>query len=75
MRVQSNYIGLLCTELANEDKPQDARQQAGLLLKNTLTSRNEQEQKNLENRWIAVQGQAKTEIKKMVRLFSRPSHA
>ncbi len=41
----------LCTELANGQKPREIRQQAGLALKNTVVSKDEQKRQELSHRW------------------------
>jgi hypothetical protein len=45
------YLGSLCQELADDSKPQDSRQIAGLALKNTLVARSETQIRIVTDRW------------------------
>jgi len=47
----------LCNELANPAKPLPIRQQAGLQLKNTIVSKNDEVQKELAERWANQVGE------------------
>jgi len=69
---QTNYPALvhgLATEMANAAKPIEVRQQAGIALKNTLTTltaRDEQEQHMRAQRWMALPEAQRTQVKGLV---------
>eukprot|EP00761_Pharyngomonas_kirbyi_P012905 gb/GECH01012932.1/.p1 GENE.gb/GECH01012932.1/~~gb/GECH01012932.1/.p1 ORF type:complete len:852 (+),score=208.52 gb/GECH01012932.1/:1-2556(+) len=60
------FLGKLVVELADESKPQDARQAAGLILKNTMTSKSDEMQEELSRQWINLEDQTKQQIKTTV---------
>lgn len=60
------YLVCLVTELGNDTKPPEARQMAGLLLKNTMTSRDEEKKKRLELQWVALPPDTKTAVRNAV---------
>eukprot|EP00996_Jenningsia_fusiforme_P001236 NODE_212_length_2726_cov_70.298468_g194_i0.p1 GENE.NODE_212_length_2726_cov_70.298468_g194_i0~~NODE_212_length_2726_cov_70.298468_g194_i0.p1 ORF type:complete len:845 (+),score=176.99 NODE_212_length_2726_cov_70.298468_g194_i0:58-2592(+) len=57
------FLVSLVTELANDGKPGPARQMAGLILKNTMTSKDEEKKARLEQQWIALDDNTKQAIK------------
>jgi len=59
------YVVSLCAELGDESKPDAYRQLAGLMLKNTVTTRNEQERQILFQRWSTTPDQTRAQIKAM----------
>lgn len=58
------FLVQLVVELADDSKPAQARQMAGILLKNTLTSKDETKQMQLHLQWK----QLPEDIKKRVRV-------
>jgi importin subunit beta-1 len=58
------FLVNLVLELANDQKPTQARQMAGIILKNTLTSKDEKKQMQLHLQWK----QLPEDIKKQVRV-------
>ena len=60
------YLVSLVTELGNASKPPEARQMAGILLKNTMTSRDEEKKKKLELQWMALPQDTKGAVKQAV---------
>lgn len=63
---QSNfagYLSALCSELSNESRDVIIRQQAGLLLKNTLTARSEQQNYILQQRWLQLPENVRQQIR------------
>eukprot|EP00954_Amorphochlora_amoebiformis_P023087 1357800-Amorphochlora_amoeboformis.AAC.1 len=65
-RAFPQYLQGLCCTLADEKCPADARQLAGLCLKNTLTAKSEQRQKHLEKRWLMLEDRIRTGIRGMI---------
>ena len=67
------YIGSLIQELGDESKPAPARQLAGMLLKNTVASRDPEARAKLESRWLAVRDETRQQVKQMtVQVLSSP---
>eukprot|EP01060_Flectonema_neradi_P037917 TRINITY_DN7791_c3_g2_i1.p1 TRINITY_DN7791_c3_g2~~TRINITY_DN7791_c3_g2_i1.p1 ORF type:complete len:860 (+),score=178.62 TRINITY_DN7791_c3_g2_i1:105-2684(+) len=60
-----NYIGSLIQELGNESKPPEARQLAGVLLKNTMASRDPEARAKLEARWLQVRAETREQVKQL----------
>ena len=66
---QANYptfLGSLIAEMGSENKPQEARQRAGLLLKNTLVAKSEETRREQAQRWVAVDPTVRGSIKQML---------
>lgn len=57
------FLVNLVVELANDSKPPQSRQMAGIILKNTLESKDENKRKTLQKQWK----QLNEEVKKQVR--------
>lgn len=67
------FLSLLSAELANEEKPVEARKLAGVILKNALTAKDEQRRHQLEEKWIGMDTQAKEKIKEtLLKTLSSP---
>ena len=62
----ANYLGYLSAELGSPQKPAQARQLAGLCLKNALTSRDEQQDAILQERWVVVDEPTRNKIKSLL---------
>ena len=60
------YLVSLVTELGNESKPAESRQMAGILLKNTMTSRDDEKKKRLEQQWTGLPPDTKAAVKAAV---------
>ena len=60
------YLLSLVTEMGTEGRPQQARQLAGLLLKNTLVAKDEVTRKELSARWVQLEGGVRGRIKAML---------
>eukprot|EP00906_Rhabdomonas_costata_P035092 RCo049324 len=60
------FLVSLVTELANDLKPAESRQMAGLILKNTMTSKDEEKRRRLESQWMALDASTKTAVKNQV---------
>ncbi|KAF9971460.1 karyopherin beta [Actinomortierella ambigua] len=60
----SQYVVMLCKELANEQSP--ARVSAGLALKNALTARESARREELSMRWLNVDAGIRDQIKELV---------
>ena len=62
-----NYLGSLIAEMGAETKPQEARQRAGLLLKNTLVAKSEETRREQAQRWVTtVEPTVRSRIKQML---------
>ena len=59
----SEFIGALAQELATEGKPVQARQLAGLLLKNSLQAIDDTLQKEKHQRWTSLDAQFRDSVK------------
>ncbi|XP_023521610.1 importin subunit beta-1 isoform X2 [Cucurbita pepo subsp. pepo] len=59
----SSFLLSLSGELANEEKPVDSRKLAGLILKNALDAKEQHRKFELVQRWLALDGNAKAQIK------------
>lgn len=59
----SMFMMTMVTELATEDKPQQARMLAGLLMKNALFAKNEAGRTEAQQRWLALDDAARTQVK------------
>lgn len=57
------FLLALAAELANQEKPVDARRLAGLILKNTLDAKDEARKIALVQQWTAMEAGAKQQIK------------
>ena len=60
------YLGSLIAEMGSEGKPHEARQRAGLLLKNTLVAKSEETKREQAQRWVAVDPSMRSSIKQML---------
>ncbi|MBA0616060.1 hypothetical protein Godav_016143 [Gossypium davidsonii] len=63
---EQNLPGFLLSlsgELANEEKPVETRKLAGLILKNALDAKEEHRKFELVQRWLSLDGNAKSQIK------------
>eukprot|EP01006_Ploeotia_vitrea_P053413 TRINITY_DN67786_c6_g2_i2.p1 TRINITY_DN67786_c6_g2~~TRINITY_DN67786_c6_g2_i2.p1 ORF type:complete len:864 (-),score=149.23 TRINITY_DN67786_c6_g2_i2:103-2694(-) len=68
------YLASLVTALSDENKPDAVRQQAGLQLKNQLTSRDEEKKKRMASQWIAMDANTRNTIKQQVISTFESSH-
>lgn len=62
----ATFLGLLVAELANEAKPKETRTLAGLMLKNALSAKEEPRLLEKQNRWRALDANAKAQIRAML---------
>lgn len=60
------FLQLLCVELASEDKPPQTRTLAGLIVKNSLTAKDESRRMQLSTQWVQLDTNLKTQIKQAV---------
>ena len=60
-----DFIGILMGELGDETKPEQSRQQAGLLLKNFMVSRNVVQREEIANRWKNVSADVRESVKQV----------
>lgn len=61
------FLQILCAELANNDKPAQTRRLAGLIIKNSLTAKDEARKQVLVTKWLQqVDPNIKTQIKQAV---------
>ncbi|KAI9355075.1 armadillo-type protein [Zopfochytrium polystomum] len=58
-----NYMAMLCQELANEQGRPEVRTAAGIALKNALTAKDEVTRTGLYDRWLAIDGTFRSQIK------------
>ncbi len=56
------FLVNLVVELADENKPNSSRQMAGILLKNTLTSKDENKFKQLKIQWQNLDEEIKKKV-------------
>jgi Importin-beta N-terminal domain len=61
-------MGLLGAEIANEVSPAHVRQSAALALKNQLTAKEQPRREEYQAKWVALDPEIKTSIKKNVSL-------
>jgi len=59
----SLFLQLLCTELANNEKPAESRRLAGLILKNSLTAKDEARHAQLTQNWLNLEPNVRAGIK------------
>ncbi|KAK4771446.1 hypothetical protein SAY87_031978 [Trapa incisa] len=59
----SSFLLSLAGELANEEKPAESRKLAGLILKNALDAKEQNRKYELVQRWLALDGSVKVQIK------------
>ncbi|KAJ3437353.1 importin subunit beta-1 [Anaeramoeba flamelloides] len=59
-------LGLLAAELNEESNPLQSRQLAGLILKNTLVSKDEEKKKELADLWLNFNEKLRNEIKELL---------
>mmetsp|Transcript_27625 Transcript_27625/g.65566 ORF Transcript_27625/g.65566 Transcript_27625/m.65566 type:complete len:891 (-) Transcript_27625:1094-3766(-) len=59
----SGFFVSLSTELASADKPDETRKLAGIILKNQLDAKDEARKGELCARWVALDGNLKSQIK------------
>ncbi|KAG2630115.1 hypothetical protein PVAP13_3KG494000 [Panicum virgatum] len=57
------FLLSLSSELANEEKPEESRRLAGLILKNALDAKEQHRKNELFQRWLALDAGAKVQIK------------
>nr|KJB37366.1 hypothetical protein B456_006G202000 [Gossypium raimondii] len=57
------FLLLLSGELVSEEKPVETRKLAGLILKNALDAKDQQRKVELVQRWLSLDGNAKSQIK------------
>jgi len=57
------FLQMLSFELANEEKPAQARKLAGLILKNALTAKDEARRMQLMQKWLSLDPNVKAQIK------------
>nr|CAB3462391.1 unnamed protein product [Digitaria exilis] len=57
------FLLSLSSELANEEKPEESRRLAGLILKNALDAKEQHRKNELFQRWLALDAGAKQQIK------------
>ncbi|KAJ3437744.1 importin subunit beta-1 [Anaeramoeba flamelloides] len=60
------FLVLLAEELKSEEKPNESRQLAGIILKNTFVSKDEQKKIELANVWCNFKEDVRTEIKQIL---------
>ncbi|KAJ3437590.1 importin subunit beta-1 [Anaeramoeba flamelloides] len=60
------FLVLLAEELKSENKPNESRQLAGIILKNTFVSKEEQKKNELANVWCNFKEDVRTEIKQIL---------
>lgn len=60
------FLQMLCAELANDEKPAQARKLAGLILKNALTAKDEARRMQLFQKWLSLDASIKAQIKTTV---------
>ncbi|KAI9336184.1 armadillo-type protein [Zopfochytrium polystomum] len=58
-----NYMAMLCQELSNEQGRPEVRTAAGIALKNALTAKDEVTRAGLYDRWLAIDGVFRAQIK------------
>ncbi|EGF79070.1 hypothetical protein BATDEDRAFT_17183 [Batrachochytrium dendrobatidis JAM81] len=63
-----NYLGLLCQELTSQQTPMDIRKSAGLIFKNSLTSRDAVRQTEMAARWRNIDPAFRTQVKTAILL-------
>jgi len=66
---ESNYagfLGSLAGEIANEQKPPETRRLAGLILKNALDARDAARKTELQDKWLALDPNTRSQIKNAV---------
>lgn len=61
-----NFLGLLATELANEQAPPETRQSAGIQIKNALSSRKLSVLEQKTRRWLSVDSAIRDKIKSII---------
>ena len=57
------FLTSLSWELSNDEKPVESRKLAGLILKNALDAKEQHRKLELVQRWLSLDGTAKTQIK------------
>uniref|UniRef100_A0A7R9T9Y0 Importin N-terminal domain-containing protein n=1 Tax=Prasinoderma coloniale TaxID=156133 RepID=A0A7R9T9Y0_9VIRI len=60
------FMQTMCTHLAGEENPVETRQLAGLLLKNTLTAKDEARRAEAQQKWSTLDQQGRTGVKQMM---------
>jgi importin subunit beta-1 len=69
--IQAMYCLLLSQELANEQSAESVRISAGLALKNTLKAKDLTRREVLQQKWVAIDQNTKSQVKAAVKsLFS-----
>ncbi|KAH6575430.1 hypothetical protein BASA60_005017 [Batrachochytrium salamandrivorans] len=58
-----HYLGLLCQELTGQQTSMDVRKSAGLILKNSLSSRDPIRQTEMSVRWMAIDPGFRAQVK------------
>ncbi|KAE8722463.1 Importin subunit beta-1 [Hibiscus syriacus] len=67
------FLLVLSGELVNEEKPVETRKLAGLILKNALDAKDQQRKVELVQRWLLLDGNAKSQIKSgLLKTLSSP---
>jgi len=59
------YLAALCTELVGEDRPDNVRQLAGLMLKHTVDAKSDAESERLAKRWLSLPEPVRGKIREM----------
>eukprot|EP01083_Nonionella_stella_P085574 237344_1 len=62
----AQYLTTLCTELGNSEKPPMTRNLAGILLKNSITSKSEAQQNQLRQRWLLMPAEVRQSLRQTV---------
>eukprot|EP00842_Homolaphlyctis_polyrhiza_P001071 jgi/Hompol1/1965/HPOL_002808-RA len=62
----ANYVAFLCQELANAALPGHVRMSAGLMIKNSLSSRDVLRQAEMSSKWLNVDANFRNQIKQAV---------
>lgn len=68
------FLAMLAMEMANQNKPENVRQMAGLLLQNTVSSKDARSQEARNRRWLAMPADSRQKIRDTVLgLLATPS--
>eukprot|EP01114_Cavostelium_apophysatum_P022766 TRINITY_DN834_c0_g1_i1.p1 TRINITY_DN834_c0_g1~~TRINITY_DN834_c0_g1_i1.p1 ORF type:complete len:849 (-),score=280.63 TRINITY_DN834_c0_g1_i1:274-2820(-) len=59
----STYCQMLVQEMTNAQRPPQARQLAGLVIKNSLTAKDDVQRQHKSQRWLAVDGNLRNQMK------------
>ena len=62
----ATFLPQLCVELGSKDRPLNARELAGLTIKNAIDARSDATAAMLQNRWKTLPAQTRSQIKGML---------